>query len=244
MRSCAIIWDYDGTLVDSRHRNLSVNRTIVELLTHRPWTAVPALASIRDYDAAVARCTNWRDFYAREFGLRVPDIQTAGRLWTEYQRSDQTPVRPFPGVLEALDALSHLPHGIVSQNASGIILATLEALGVRDRFGRVIGYEEVATGRQKPAPDGLLDCIAALTEMAPGLVFYIGDHPTDTECVMQARTEIETRGLDIEVRSVAALYGGESPAGWSVQPDLEARTPADIVDIVHRTAGCDATEVA
>lgn len=238
MPSCVVIWDYDGTLVDSRHRNLSVNRSIVELLTERPWTDFQALASIPEYDAAVARCTNWRDFYAREFALRIPEVETAGRLWTEYQLSDQTPVTPFPGVPEALDALTHLPHGIVSQNARGIIAATLDPLGLVNRFGHVIGYEEVAPGRQKPAPDGLLVCIDALTEMTARTAFYIGDHPTDTECVVQARAALAARGIDIEVKSIAALYGGESPAGWRVQPDLEARTPAEIVDIVQRNADC------
>lgn len=236
MAGCAIIWDYDGTLVDSRYRNLSVNRAMLEALTGRPWTEFGALASVSDYDAAVARCTNWRDFYAREFDLAVPDIEMAGRLWTDYQLRDDTPVDPFPGVPEALDALADLPHGIVSQNARGIIATTLRILGLEGRFDRVIGYEEVAPGRQKPAPDGLLACIETLTAWAPGTVYYVGDHPTDTECAAGARAELEIRGLDVEVRSIAALYGGESSAGWRVQPDLEARTPAEIVELVRRTA--------
>ena len=190
MSSCAIIWDYDGTLVDSRYRNLSVNRSIVEELTKRPWSDFRALASIPEYDAAVARCTNWRDFYAREFGLDVPRIETAGHLWTRYQLSDRPPVTPFPGVLEALDELAHLPHGIVSQNARGIIAATLEPLGLGGRFSHVIGYEEVPPERQKPAPDGLLGCIEALTGLESGTTFYVGDHPTDTECVARARSEL------------------------------------------------------
>ena len=240
MPSCAIIWDYDGTLVDSRHRNLSVNRSIVELLTDRPWTEFKALASIPEYDAAVARCTNWRDFYAREFGLQVPKVETAGRLWTRYQLTDETPVTPFPGVSETLDALAHLPHGIVSQNARDIITATLDPLGLAGRFRHVIGYEEVGPGRQKPAPDGLLACIDVLTDIEPATAFYIGDHPTDTECVAQARSDLQARGRHIEVKSIAALYGGESPAGWRVQPDLLADTPAQIVDIVLQAAGCGA----
>ena len=241
MPACAIIWDYDGTLVDSRHRNLSVNRSIIERLIGRSWRDFKALHSIEDYDAAVARCTNWRDFYQREFGLREHMLESAGRMWTRCQLTDETPVEPFAGVLETLEELGHLPHGIVSQNSRQIIEATLGPLGLGDRFEHVLGYEQVAPGRQKPAPDGLLDCLERLTRMGPGAAFYVGDHPTDAICVTRARQEMATRGLDIDVWSIAALYGGESADGWPVSPDFFARSPHDIVAIVDREIPCRRT---
>ena len=238
MPACAIIWDYDGTLVDSRHRNLSVNRSIIEGLTGQPWRDFKALHSIGDYDAAVAQCTNWRDFYQREFGLREDMLESAGRMWTRCHLMDETPVEPFAGVPETLEALGHLPHGIVSQNSREIIEATLGPLGLGDRFEHVLGYEQVAPGRQKPAPDGLLDCLERLTRMGPGSAFYVGDHPTDTMCVARARQEVAARGLDLDVWSIAALYGGESPDGWPEAPDFLAETPEDIVAIVDHQVPC------
>jgi phosphoglycolate phosphatase-like HAD superfamily hydrolase len=238
MPACAIVWDYDGTLVDSRHRNLSVNRSIIEGLTGRPWTDFAALQSIAAYDAAVARCTNWRDFYQGEFGLREDMLESAGRMWTRCQLEDSTPVEPFAGVTDALDALGHLPHGIVSQNSREIITATLEPLGLRDRFQHVMGYEQVAPGRQKPAPDGLLECLAMLAVSRPAAAFYVGDHPTDALCVARAREEAASRRLDLAVFSIAAVYGGESTDGWPQAPDFEARTPEDIVAIVEGQAAC------
>lgn len=237
MPACAIIWDYDGTLVDSRHRNLSVNRSIIEGLTGRPWGDFPALNSIADYDDAVARCTNWRDFYQNEFGLAEDMLETAGRLWTERQLSDGTPVRPFNGVTEVLESLGHLRHAIVSQNSRRIITATLEPLGLGHRFDHVLGYEEVAPGRQKPAPDGLLECLERLRVRA-GVAFYIGDHPTDAMCVARARDEVARTAPGLEIRSIAALYGGESVDGWPEAPDHRASTPAEIVEIVRRENAC------
>jgi len=146
MPACAIIWDYDGTLVDSRHRNLSVNRSIVEHLTGRPWSGFPALASVEAYDGAVARCAGWRDFYETEFRFDAPTVEAAGRLWTEYQLADETPVPLFAGVVEVLEELADLPHGIVSQNASEFIAATREPKGLAGRFTRVIGFREVPPG--------------------------------------------------------------------------------------------------
>ena len=238
MPACAIIWDYDGTLVDSRHRNLSVNRSIIEALIGRPWQDFTALHSIGHYDAAVARCTNWRDFYQREFGLREDMLESAGRMWTRCHLTDETPVVTFAGVPEALRALGHLPHGIVSQNSREIIEATLGPLGLGDSFEHVIGYEQVAPGRQKPAPDGLLDCLERMTRLGPGAAFYVGDHPTDAMCVSQARREMAARGLEMDVWSIAALYGGESIEGWPEPPDFLARTPEDIVAIVDREIQC------
>ena len=238
MPACAVIWDYDGTLVDSRHRNLSVNRSIIEGLTGRSWKDFEALHSVEDYDAAVARCTNWRDFYQREFGLREDMLETAGRMWTRSHLTDETPVVPFSGVLETLQALAHLPHGIVSQNSRQIIEATLDPLGLGDRFEHVIGYEQVAPGRQKPAPDGLLECLERMTALGPGAAFYVGDHPTDAMCVAQARREMISRGLEIRVWSIAVLYGGESVDGWPEAPDFLARTPEEIIEIVGREAHC------
>jgi len=233
MPACAIIWDYDGTLVDSRHRNLSVNRSIVQRLTGRSWPEFRALRSILEYDAAVARCTNWRDFYEREFGIDGDTVESAGQLWTEAQRVDATPVEPFAGVPDTLDALAHVPHAIVSQNAREIIVKTLEPMGLGGRFDPIVGYREVAPGRQKPAPDGLLECLARLIPEGPGAAFYVGDHPTDVQGVVEARREIKGRRRGLEIWSIAALYGGESTSGWPEAPDYLARRPGDIVDIVN-----------
>jgi phosphoglycolate phosphatase-like HAD superfamily hydrolase len=147
-------------------------------------------------------------------------------------------VDPFDGVTEVLNALAYLPHGIVSQNARDIITATLHPMGLASRFQHVIGYQEVAPGRQKPAPDGLLDCLRTLTDMAPGAAFYVGDHPTDAQCAARATSELRASGYGIQVRSIAVLYGGESTDGWPVPPDSIARSPAEIVDIVKRESSC------
>ena len=40
-RVAAVIWDFDGTLVDTRAKNIAVNRRIIEAVTGRPWTGLP-----------------------------------------------------------------------------------------------------------------------------------------------------------------------------------------------------------
>ena len=48
----AVIWDYDGTLVDSRQKNLSVTRKIVEKITNRSADEFPMLTDLEKYHRA------------------------------------------------------------------------------------------------------------------------------------------------------------------------------------------------
>lgn len=236
----AVIWDYDGTLVDSRIKNRHVNRTLVADITGRPADDFPVLRSLEVYGAADSRAANWRELYLLELGLTEEQADEAGRLWASYQLKDET-VTPFlDGIPEALASLGHLPQGIVSQNGSQVILKELEQAGLAGRFGCVIGYEEVGTERQKPAPDGLMTCLQTLTGLAPGIVFYIGDNETDGLSAAQANETFRRQDLDIQMIMIAATYGyPRDGAGWSVPADYVARSPADVVAIVSHYPSAD-----
>jgi phosphoglycolate phosphatase-like HAD superfamily hydrolase len=231
----AIVWDYDGTLVDSRIKNRHVNRALVADITGRPADDFPALRSQEEYEAADSRAANWRELYLLELGLTEEQADEAGRLWASYQLQDET-VTPFlEGIPEALASLGHLPQGVVSQNGSQVILKELEQAGLASRFGSVIGYEEVGPECQKPAPDGLIACLQTLTGLAPGIVFYIGDYETDGLSAVQANETFRRQGLDIQMIMIAATYGYPGAgAGWSVPADYVAHSPADVVIIVSR----------
>ncbi|MFQ5569658.1 MAG: HAD family hydrolase [Rhodothermales bacterium] len=230
----AILWDFDGTLVDTRRKNLNVTRAIVEAVTGRRSDTIEALTSLATYAGAIARATNWRDLYADAFGLTGPDIDAAGRLWTEYQLRDATATPVFDGIAEVLDGLHQWPHGIVSQNGKANIKAILEAGDLAHYFGAIVGYEEVEFGKQKPAPEGLFRCLQVLTHLKPGYVFYIGDHETDTLSAARAKEVVKQGDVAIEFISIGALYGATvSDPSWEVMPDYIAREPMDIVDIVE-----------
>ena len=65
----AILWDFDGTLVDTRARNLQVNRRIIQELTGRGWEEFPVLRSQTSYDEAQRAAVNWREFYRANIDL-------------------------------------------------------------------------------------------------------------------------------------------------------------------------------
>jgi HAD superfamily hydrolase (TIGR01549 family) len=231
----AIIWDYDGTLVDTRHKNLAVTKRIVEQITGKQTGEFPALQSLAQYVSAARKSTNWREMYMAEYGMTPEQTDHAGCLWTEYQLQDTTIVPCYAGINDVLTTLEYFPHGVVSQNARSTIAKALQHHGLLTYFQSVIGFEEVDIRRQKPEPDGLLLCIKELTGFTPGYVLYIGDHETDVRCARNANTALQKNGLNIQVISIGAMYGAETNhTEWQVTPDYMVATPQEILHLVER----------
>jgi HAD superfamily hydrolase (TIGR01549 family) len=228
----AVIWDFDGTIVDSRRKNLNVTRAIVRDVTGRDPDTIPALADVPSYQAALMRHANWRVFYGRELGLDEAGVDDAGALWAEMQLADATEAPVFDGIGEVVEGLADIPQGIVSQNGRGIIEATLRHAGLAGHFDAIVGYVEVGFARQKPDPAGFVRCLESLTNLAPGVVFTIGDHETDAECARNTAAFLQERGIDVRVVSVGAFWG-ERPAGpWSYAPDHEAFEPGQVLRLI------------
>lgn len=238
-RQMAVIWDFDGTLVDSHPRNLSVNREIVQRITGRKHTSFAALESTGAYEQAVARSGNWRDFYAREFGLTEDEMKRAAELWPELQLADPTPHVPFDGIPEALETLAGIPQAILSQNDSAVIRQTLDRAGLLESFVSVFGHGELDRRDQKPAGGGLLRCIRSLGLADGAHVYFVGDHVTDVMAARDARTLLNGHdGRHPEIVSVGAVFGGPESQPWPVVPDYFVRTPTELVQLIHNgTAG-------
>jgi HAD superfamily hydrolase (TIGR01549 family) len=234
----AVIWDYDGTLVDTRAKNLSVTRRLIEALSQHEIADLPVLESVETYEAALLKVRNWREFY-RDY-LRMSEEQTdeAGLLWASYQESDPTPVHVFEGIHSVLGGLSHVPQGVFSLNSRENIRAALEAVELSRYFSSVVGYEQVPFSRQKPEPDGLVLCLDELTGLASGTVLLVGDHEMDVLSASNADRYFEAEGIDIRVLSVAVDFRtGQLATDWPVTPDFEVTHPDQILDVVEDLNG-------
>ncbi len=230
----AIIWDYDGTLVDTWLKNLNVSRKIIEIVSEEGWKNYPVLQKVENYHAAHTKATNWREFYKLSFGFNDKQIDKAGKMWTEYQLEDQTPIPLIDGVEDVVKSLQRFPQGIVSQNSREIINKFLKEKNLFSYFRTVIGYEEVDLSRQKPHPDGLLMCVDKLTDFQPAIVIYIGDHETDSRCAVNAKNILSDKKMDIRIVSVGAFYGFKPDiSNWSILPDYQIQNVGDIVDIIN-----------
>ena len=88
--------------------------------------------------------------------------------------------------------------------------------------------------KQKPHPDGLVNCINTLIGFTSGTVIYIGDHETDTICVRSASEVLQENGIDIKIISVAALYDNMGcVTEWDNQPDFMADSPEEILKVIN-----------
>jgi phosphoglycolate phosphatase-like HAD superfamily hydrolase len=228
----ALIWDYDGTLFDTRQKNFNVTKRIVRRVKGNsdPFSA---LNSVTEYYNSHLRAVNWRNFYRDEFQLSEEEIDEAGKLWTEFQLKETTPVLPIDGVCEVIKSLK-FPQGIVSQNSKENILQNLRQNNLDPHFQSIIGYEEVDLKKQKPHPDGLIKCISDLCQSKSGYVFYIGDHETDMLLVKNANEFLIGHNKDLKVISIAAAYSDcFYLSGLKNDFDFTANSAGDIVKIIN-----------
>lgn len=234
MRNKAIIWDYDGTLVDTRAKNFKVTKRILhDLLGIKP-SEYPALQSLEQYIRAIRQAKNWRELYRNEFGMNEEKIDRAGTLWTEYQLSDDSVSTLFEGIDIVVRSLGKYPNLVFSQNSRSNIAQVLKGKNLLGCFIDIIGYEELDSGNQKPAPDGLLLCVGKLGAPPCQHVFFIGDHETDTLCGHNANIVLRDRKSDTRIINVAAFYGSENDTSvWKIKPDHIVTDPREIADWIE-----------
>jgi HAD superfamily hydrolase (TIGR01509 family) len=141
----------------------------------------------------------------------------AVRRYESYLRERTTQVRPYEGIVSALEKLSsHTQLGVfTAANATSAELL-LVATGLRSFFRVVIGADLV--GRPKPAPDGLLMACDKL-HVTPAQVAYVGDGPADI-AVARACGSL----------AVAAGWGYQYVPGRDV--DVLADTPASLLQLM------------
>jgi len=165
-----LIFDLDGTLIDSKlDLAMAVNAALIELgqqpLPHEQIAGyigrgAPALIARALGDAATdENCTRGLDFFIRYYSVH---------------KLDNT--RLYPGVREALDALSGMPMAVLTNKPVRVSRDIIDGLGLSGYFRVVYGGNSFE--RKKPDPMGVE---AILTEFAaqPSETMMIGDSDVD-----------------------------------------------------------------
>lgn len=160
-----ILFDYDGTLVDSARKNMQVCIAVLKHFDPQIEEHLPeALTSYDKYQKANHETKNWKELYVKAYGVDPAHLEEAARLWGPEQEKDERMPEMFDGMTELIRALKPIPLGICSQNNSVQIENTLKHYGVRDCFEGIIGTLEVPITKQKPDAEG--DSFAALKKWA------------------------------------------------------------------------------
>lgn len=161
----AVVFDWDGTLVDSAEKS------------YRCYRKVFARFGI-EYDHALFEKTYSPDWYRTYEDIRLPRERwpEADAHWLECYASE--PSRLLPHAREALSSIaaSGLVQGLVSSGDPVRVRGEVEALGLARYFSAVVCGGE--TEGRKPHPEPLLVALGRLS-IDPARAAYVGDSPED-----------------------------------------------------------------
>ncbi len=231
MKADAILWDYDGTLVNSVPKNIAITKQILSIVAPKlTGIKLPkCLKTEEDYHKANHQSKNWQDLYINYYGMTESEMLKAGKLWTEHQLKNTTPVELFSEIKETVSQIS-LPQGICSQNSSENILQVLEKNNLSKKFDAIIGFDDIPSNRQKPSPFSGIKCLNQIFgTLKNKTIFYIGDHEGDVEFARNIEQELQ---YNIKVISLIVTYSGADTKLWTFKPDFELESPIDLLYII------------
>jgi phosphoglycolate phosphatase len=182
----AIAFDLDGTLVDTAHDLIG---TLNWLLAEEGHPPLP-LAEARPFIGRGARWMIERGFQAAEAPLAPAEVQPLfDRFIHRYEGHIADESRPFPGCIEALEALK--AEGaklcVCTNKLTGLSTALLNALDMMRLFDAVIGSD--STPAIKPDPRHLEAAIAAVGG-SMGRALMVGDAATDAGAARAAKVPL------------------------------------------------------
>lgn len=197
-RARALVFDLDGTLVDSRaDLAAAVNRTRADL--GRPPLALERIVGMVGEGARllVSRALE---------GARGEELDCALALFlAHYEPRCTVETRPYPGIPELLAAAAaRRPLALLTNKPERTSRRILDHFGWTRHFAAVVGGDTLP--ERKPAPDGLIHLSTALG-VAPGELCLIGDSPIDAGTARAAGAAFVWVEWGFAVVEPAALVG-------------------------------------
>ena len=210
----AVVWDLDGTLVDS---SVVVPDAFVAAVMELegPMCSREEVIAAYDLGPPPAVLSHLLGRPSTEDDLDAYHRQLARTVVT---------VRAYPGIEEALEALgSRYPMGVFTGASRDATDMLLDHSGLGRFFYHIVSGDE--TEHPKPHPDGLHK-VAASMEIAMDRIAYIGDSRLDAEAARRAGAY-----------SIAAGWGHLHEVG--AEADLVCLRPSEILDWVEANAATD-----
>ena len=208
MRFSVVLFDLDGTIVDSGWIILASYRHATQAVLGREFTDDVLLSKVG---------MGTLEDQMREFDEAKAD--ELARVYREHYEPLHSELEAFPGMLDLLLRLDGEGRklGIVSAKRHDIVQLAVEALAFGDTLDVVVGSDEAPRG--KPHPDQILLALERLGA-DPDDTAYVGDAPFDVAAAKNAgvhaigvtwggihsRERMEAEGPDAVVDTADELY--------------------------------------
>lgn len=197
-----VVFDLDGTLVDSR---ADIRSGLNEALDRiHPGTPPFTPEEVRSMIGEGALLLVTKALRATGHDDAPWDVLPVFLDCYRKRLLDQT--RLYPGVRETLEALSGRPMAVLTNKPGDLSRTILNGLGVARFFGRVLGGGDLPT--KKPDPEGL----RLLMEGA-------GARPAETTMVGDSAIDIRT-GRAAGTRTVGVTFGFDPEGVRAEAPDV------------------------
>lgn len=169
-----VVFDLDGTLVDSRLDLAEAVNGVREELGLDPLPVAAVTAAVGEGARRLVERA------LPELGRSGGDLDRAlERFLDRYAAVCTRRTELYPGMGEAVERLgSQVPLAVLTNKPEAMTRRILEATGIAASFAAIVGGDTV--GRPKPAPEGL-ERLAAKLDRAPGELCVVGDSPIDFE---------------------------------------------------------------
>ena len=210
MRFPVVLFDFDGTVVDSGAMILASFRHATKTVLDR---------ELSDAELLTAVGTPLRE------QMRLFDAERAEELVAVYRKHNEPlheALQPCDGMLDVLGQLKQEGRrlGIVTAKRDSTVELAFAVLPLRDYFETVVAAED--SQRHKPAPDPVLLALDRL-DATPAEAAYVGDSPFDVAAAKAAG-----------VFAVAVTWGGiHSEEALRVEsPDTVVSTPEELLGVL------------
>lgn len=211
-----IVFDLDGTLVDSRRDIARSANELVEVHGGRP---LPEAAIVKMVGEGARRLIE-RAFEAA--GLAAPNDRHVDEFVDIYGRRLVETTQLYDGVAPMLDGLAaRAGLAVITNKPTVLSCRLLEHFGLAHCFSTITGGD--GQYPRKPSPDALLAAMRA-SRSEPEDTVMVGDSHIDLRTARAAGARFCLAGYGFGVEQM--------PDGLLASDDLVARRPLDLLDLL------------